>query len=266
MSEKRDKDKERTKEDYKLIISAFHRLIDTYENSAECWEVIEDIITLRSSFLIDRALSGLRIDFDKALNLIRNHNDFTTEKEKQERDIILAAIDNLIDFAAAQEYTMLEELPDELNFEDIDEYDTLCEKYNLQFANQENEDVFFSASMAAWFLQLSNETLITFMTQGDERVRPWHLSHEGLSFRKNEFPSELIPPIEWGCRCYLVTNGFASVLDNSKKIKHEIKVNPIFQESLAKAGRIFTDAHPYFKTMLPDEVKKIVKKLKDKFR
>lgn len=259
-------EKEKTKEDYRIILSAFHRLIDWYGNSAERWDLIEDIITLRASFLIDRALTGLKIDFDRALGLIRNHNEFTTQRERQERDILLAAIDNLIDFAAAQEYTMIEELPDEIDSDQIDEYDSVCDKYNLRYAEQENSDVVFAAGMAAWFLNLADETLVTFMTQGDERVRPWHLSHEGLSFPKNNFPPELIPPIEWGCRCYLITNGFGSVYGKTIEGKNKIKVNPVFCESLAKGGKIFSSAHPYFKTNLPDEVKQIVKKLKEKFQ
>lgn len=220
---------------------------------------------LRASFLIDRALSGLRIDFDRALDLIRNHNDFTTEREKQERDLVLAAIDNLIDFAAAEEYTMLSELPQEPDLTDIDEYDSLCETYNQRFASQENEDVSYAAGMAAWFLDLSNESLVTFMTQGDERVRDWHMSHEGLSFPKNQFPPELIPPIEWGCRCYLISDGFSNIVGSIIQDKNKIQVNPVFRESLAKGGRIFSDAHPYFKTKLPIEVKEIIEKIKRKF-
>ena len=42
-------------------------------------------------------------------------------------------------------------------------------------------------------------------------------------------------------------------------------VDPVFRESLATGGRIFTDAHRYFDTQLPEFVQKIVKRLKSKF-
>lgn len=265
ISERSAGDKGSTEKDYQLVLAAFHRLTGNFENSAGRWDTLEDIITLRASFLIDRVLSGLRIDFGKALSLIRNHNNFTSERERKERDIILAAIGNLVDFAAAQEYTMLEELPDELDTQEAGAYDSLCETYNLRYAARENEDVFYAARMAAWFLNLPEETPVTFMTQGDERVRPWHMSHEGLTFPKSAFPPELIPPIEWGCRCYLLTNGFASVMDSGDKRAYDIQVNPVFRESLARGGRIFSEAHPYFKTVLPAEVKKIAERIKQKF-
>jgi hypothetical protein len=42
-------------------------------------------------------------------------------------------------------------------------------------------------------------------------------------------------------------------------------VDPVFRESLAMGGRIFTDAHRYFDKPRPEFVQKIVKRLKSKF-
>lgn len=236
-----------------------------WENDAERKDIIRDIITLRCSFLIDRALRGLRIDFEQALNILRNHNDFITARERQRRDILLAAIDNLVDFAAAEEVALLEELPEEPQVEKIAEYETLCERYNLVYASRENEQVLFAASMAAWWMTVDGEAVVTYMTQGDERVRPWHLSLEGLSYRKSEFPPELIPPIEWGCRCFLVADSATSVRASLKPDGLVITVNPVFQESLATGGRIFSTAHAYFSRPLPEYVHRIVKRIKEKF-
>lgn len=251
-------------QEYLLIKDAFTRLIFNCDNSDDSWEIMEDIISLRTSFLIDKALAGLRIDFDRALEIIRHHNEFITDRERSERDVLVAAIDNLIDFVVAEEVAMMRELPDELELDKFSEYEAVCEKYNLTYASAENSQVLFAATMAYWWLGISNDTITTFMTQQDERVRAWHLSLEGLSYRKSEFPAELIPPIEWGCRCFLVTSGFSSVY-GALKINHKEHINPIFSESLAKGGRIFGSAHPYFVEGIPMEAKKIADRLKSKF-
>jgi hypothetical protein len=239
--------------------------MDASGNSAESWEAMEDIVSLRASFLIDRVLTGLRMDFDRALEILRNRNDFTTEKERQQRDILLAAIDNLVDFAAAEEAAMLDELTGSPGFGEAEFYEPVFEKYNLVYAGIENEEVFYAASIADRWTGISQETLVTFMTQGDERVRAWHLSHEGLSFPKREFPPELIPPIEWGCRCFLITeSSYSSVQGSLTKKDYRHSVNPVFRESLATGGRIFSPEHPYFKTQLPKEIKEINIRIKQK--
>ena len=122
--------KSETQKEYEVIRDAFRRLIYHWENSAEREDIIEDIITNRCSFLIDRALRGLRIEFDEALNILRNHNNFTTERERQQHEILVAAIDNLIDFAVAEEITMLNELPENIDEVCLSDYEAICEQYN----------------------------------------------------------------------------------------------------------------------------------------
>ena len=184
----------REKEEFLLILEEFRKFVYRAENSAEAWEVFEDIVALRASFLIDRVLTGLRMDFDKAFDLLKNFNSSLTDRERQERDILVAAIENLVDFAVAEEFQMINELPEELDIEDMEEYEEICEKYNFQYASVENEDVLYSASMAYWWIGVASNSIVTYMTQGDERVRASHLALEGISFPKNEFPVDLIFP------------------------------------------------------------------------
>lgn len=226
---------------------------------------MEDIITLRASFLIDRALTGLSMDFDKAVSLVRNFNTDLTEREKRERVIVLAAIDNLIDFAVAQETAMLNDINENADISRAEDCERVFERYNLHYAEQEDSQVAYASMMAAWWLMVPDDNLITFMTQGDERVRAWHLSYEGLSYRKADFPPELIPPIEWGCRCYLVTDNAGLVRSEIMPTQRNIQCNPIFSESLAKGGRIFTGEHPYFNVKLPPEAVGIRNILKSRF-
>ena len=205
------------------------------------------------------------MDFDEALSILRNHNNFTTERERLQYEILVAAIDNLIDFAAAEEMTMISELSEEVDEVCLLDYETICEQYNLTYAEAENEQVLFAAKMAAWWRAVNTESVITYMTQGDERVRPGHLSLDGVAYRKSEVPAELIPPIEWGCRCYLNANGFAGVRASLSNDKCRSMVDPVFRESLATGGRIFTDAHRYIVKTLPEFAQKIGRRLKSKF-
>ena len=160
---------------------------------------------------------------------------------------------------------MMQELPDTLSFAEMEIYEGVCQKYNETYAETENAQVLHSATIAAWWMGVSLESIVTFNTQNDERVRAWHQSFDGMSYLKSEFPPELIPPIEWACRCYLTSDGYGSVLGSILKPDFKGKVNPIFAESLATGGRIFSPAHPYFQYPLPTEVEAIKLRIKRKF-
>jgi len=255
---------ERDRREYGIILAAFLRLLDRWDNGAESLEIIADIITHRSAFLIERVLEGMRLDFDEALSLLRGHNDFTTAADRGKRDIVVAAIDNLVDFAAAEQYAMLMELPEEPDDARYADYERVCERYNLVWATQANGDVLHAARMAAWWLTLAPEAVLTFMTQGDEKVRPWHEELEGLSYPKSLFPAELIPPIEYNCRCYLVADGYGAVVGALPRSTRTPRVNPVFRESLCTGGRIFSGDHPYFSRPLPPKLQRVVRDIKRK--
>ena len=256
------KDNSREREEFLLILNAFRKMIYSLENSAESISHFQDMVIYRASALMERALEGLKIDFNRALELLQAKNIHTSAREELERDTLIAAFDNLIDFATAEEYAMMQELPEEIDYNDMEIYNSICQKYNEQYAIVENEQVLHAATIAYFWMGTSAETIITYNTQNDERVRAWHQSFDGLSYKKSEFPPELIPPIEWACRCFLTSNGYGSV--DSSILKPEITYDPIFAESLATGGRIFSDAHPYFKHKLPKEIIKITNNLKQR--
>lgn len=257
--------KEETNEEYLLILNAFRRMAYNFENSAGRLDMLEDIISLRASFLIDRALTGLNTDFDRALGILQNKNNFTSTREEIERDTLVAAIDNLIDFAAAEEVSMMNEVPDELDLSEMESYEAICARFNETYAEVENGQVLHAATIAAWWIGVSMDSIVTFNTQNDERVRAWHQSFDGVSYLKSEFPPELIPPIEWACRCYLTSDGYSSVLGSLLKPDFKGKTNPIFSESLATGGRIFSPAHPYFSVAISPEIEAIKQRIKQKF-
>ncbi|WP_239063425.1 hypothetical protein [Bacteroides sp. 51] len=235
------------------------------EDGIESYECLEDIISLRASFLINRVLEGLRIDFDTALSLLKKHNNHITEREKAELEILIAAIDNLVDFAAYGQVKMMQELPEERYLQGKDLYETTFRKYNLDYARTENADVLHAATIACFWLGMPDSSILTYMTQGDERVRAWHLSLEGISFPKKDFPPGLIPPIEHGCRCYLLSDQIQRIYGSIKAESYNGHVNPVFSESLATGGRIFSLAHPYFSVKLPRKIRECINKIKSAY-
>ena len=235
------------------------------------------MMNLRSEFAINHAIRGFGMDFERALELLRNHNDGLSNLENEQRKVLVAAIDNLVDFAVAEQYQMAYNLPEEIDLDDnecVEECDNVFKRYNGIYAKIENEDIKYAMAIASMWIRCSSDTVITYMTQGDNRVRPWHLTLEGTSYRKSEFPAWLIPPIEHGCRCFLVEESLdmfnqsdiASV-ENKAPLKMPEFVSPVFTESVATGGRIFSDAHSYFTIKKKDKKKlsAIAKRIKKKW-
>ncbi|MCD8080678.1 MAG: hypothetical protein LUF04_09820 [Bacteroides sp.] len=245
-------------------MEAFLNLLEVYDEEAERWESIEELVTLRVGHLFERVLDRLNLSFEEALQRLKNQRDFNSVRERNERDILVAAIDNLVDFASTQQYAMLRELPDRLDEEDIELYETISRKYNQVNAVRENLKVLYAAMMAGWWWSVPDEGMISFRTRGDKRVRLWHQSLEGMSFPKGSFPPEYIPPIEWGCRCCLIAEGNPVGNYDWNSMRALPDIDPVFKESLATGGRIFSADHIYFKENLPMEMKKMSKRIKQK--
>ena len=240
------------------------------------------MMALRADFLIHHAIDGFGGTYEDAIDLLRNYENLTPEQEAK-RNVILAAVDNLIDFAVAEEYQMAMNLPDEDELDDEDgdeddddtddEFHAIFAKYNKTYAATEDMDVEYAMIVAAGLYKLKETTILTYMTQGDERVRPWHLQYEGYSAPKSRFPAWLIPPIEHGCRCFLVEDedvyGQIKDVNNERVIVPSMPFwfNPTFKESVALGGRIFSDEHPYFqiKEEHREQLESISQRIKEKY-
>lgn len=235
-------------------------------------------MALRADFAIHHAIKGFGMDWDEALDLIATERGSLTAEEQARRDIIVAAIDNLVDFAVAEEYQMAEDAIEEERMnedrEDAREQQILlCQKYNETWAATENMDIEYAMMVADMLVVIPADTSLMYMTQGDERVRPWHLQYEGFTAPKSRFPVWLIPPIEHQCRCYLIEvddaeNKLAGVQDKVAKVPEMPDwFNRTFKESVAMGGRIFSDEHPYFQIADKDidMLHEIAKRIKDKY-
>ena len=231
------------------MLSLFHDFVLSMVGKDREWDSLEELIKARADIAIRRALSGFGIDYDDAIELIRNADNLDNEQSVQ-RNIIMAAVSNLVDFSVVEEYKMADdmaELESSLSEDEVEEMDEedwfnlylpVFRRFNDTYMRTENQDAEYAMIVAAWFVTIKNE-----------RVRPWHLQYEGYTAPKSSFPAWLIPPIEHQCRCYLVEDT-ASVIGSMKAAASVPEMpdwfNRTFKESVALGGRIFSDEHPYF--------------------
>lgn len=270
---------EEIREEYEALLEVFQRFLDSIDGSYEEWEVLEELMALRADFLIHRAADGFGISWEDMLELLEKDANELSDYERDQVFVIRAAIDNLVDFAVAEEYQLAEDVWETLDEHDEVDEDELEEmllalnkRYNKTYSSVEDADVSHAMVVAAFWIKISEGATLMYMTQGDERVRPWHLDHEGFTAPKAYFPQWLIPPIEHQCRCYLVeVDGMAKLEDVESKMaqipEKPADFNGTFKESVAKGGRIFSDEHPYFQILAEDydRLHEIAQRIKSKY-
>jgi len=270
-----DDDKEK---EYLLLYAIFQKHLQEFEDDE--WSLIEELSAQRVDSLVKHALKGYGITEEQARKAIDEYEEGNSQREEV-RNILKAAIDNMCEFGAAEEYQCVKNLPygigetEDLDEDELEELMAAFEKYNSRYANTENLDVEYAMGMAAMWVLIAAGTELMYMTQGDERVRPWHLQWEGYSAPKVMFPEWLIPPIEHQCRCYLVEVGPNAHADILKDVRAKVVKEPTrpdwfngtFKESVCKGGRIFSDEHPYFTIDAADtdRLGEIVESLKRKY-
>ena len=139
-----------------LLSTLFSRsFLQDYGNIEDRWDLLEENDDVRAEFALNHAIKGFGMDFEKALELLRNHNDGLTKLEKEQRNILVAALDNLVDFAVAEEFQMSENLPDNFNITnevDLAEAENIFHRYNSIYANIENEDIEYAMGIAAGWI------------------------------------------------------------------------------------------------------------------
>ena len=254
-----DDSKDRHENEVAALLSLFHKFVLSMSEHEGEWDSLEELMEARADIAIRRAFDGFGIGYEDAIELIRNADGLNNEQLAQ-RSIVLAAVENLVDFSVAEEYQMAELL---------DFYLPVFSRFHNQYMRTENLDIEYAMIVAAYLSALKSDTVLMYMTMGDERVRPWHLQYEGFTAPKSSFPAWLIPPIEHQCRCFLVEDSasvVASIQAASTPSMPEW-FNRTFKESVALGGRIFSDEHPYFQV---DErhvgrLNAIAKRIKSKY-
>ncbi len=266
-----DDKKERRKKEYEALLYLYLAMLHDLGNDFAEEEALAALAKLRTEIAFNYALDGFKMDKEEALTLLRNLDDYNlTEQDIKKRDRLVAAINNISEFSTCAEYQLLNDTKSKWTDygEDIDfdneelmaEYEELCETYNNTYAAVEHEDIEYAMAVALTWCGFSDNTYLEYMTQNDDRVRPWHYALQGFVEKAVDFPEWMIPPIEWRCRCFLITLDGTVVAQkaNLKDVKAKMPQKPdeldgVFSESVAKCGRIFSKAHRYFKVKAKDK-------------
>lgn len=285
-----DDEKAQHKKEFEELTALFISFLkNIHSNDKE--EAEYALMELRADLLMHHAYDGFQIDEVEALQLLKNLNDDTlTKEDKDKRDRLVAAVENLIAFAVCEEYQMENKVISiyqskkskdedyEIDYndpEDIDDYNSVNALYNDTYAAVENADVAYAMGIARWWIGMNSDQLLTYWTMNDAKVRPWHMALQGYTARRDEFPSWMIPPIEWNCRCFLISSDSADEVWNNadlKKVMAKVPKKPkeidnTFSESVAKCGKIFSASHPYFKVKADDKdfLSSCVERIKQKY-
>lgn len=275
-------EKDQAQEEYEELLPLFISLVKSLSDRQDKENALIELARVRAKIAITHAFDGFGMEYDEAIELIKQ-TDGLSELDEKKKKRLVAAVDNLIEFCVCAEYQLMcdiyEEVP-EFDF-DNEKYDIdgdnendplilLCKKYNKTYLGVENTDISYAMEIAlAWVVAEKHQTL-TYMTQNDDRVRPWHFALQGFTASKDDFPSWMIPPIEWGCRCFLVNSEGDSIINslNVKNIEAKYEkpkqIDDVFCESVAKCGRIFGKTHRYFQVGNKD--KKVLKSIVELIR
>lgn len=280
-----DDEKDQAQEEYEELLPLFISLVRSLSNKDDKLNALVELAKVRTKIAITHAFDGFNMEYDEAIDLIQQTDDLS-ELDEEKKKRLIAAVDNLIEFCVCAEYQLMcdiyKELPDfdfgnvEYNIDEDDENNPLillCRKYNKTYLGVENTDINYAMAVAlTWVIAERHQTL-TYMTQNDDRVRPWHFALQGFTATKDNFPSWMIPPIEWGCRCFLVDNNGDSIINSTNvknitaKYEKPKQLDDVFSESVAKCGRIFGKSHRYFQVDEKDKktLKSIVKLIREDY-
>lgn len=285
-----DDDKAKHDSEYQALLALFINFLKNIHSDNRD-EVLFALMELRADLAISHAFRGFNIDEEEALLLLKNLDDNNlTQEDKDKRDRVVAAVNNLIEFAVCEEYQVAKKADEvyqlhvdedeeyDIDFNaptDIEEYYGICALYNDTYAAVENGDIEYSMLIARKWIGTPVTEYLTYWTMNDAKVRPWHMELQGYTAKRDDFPSWMIPPIEWHCRCYLISSSGEDVsasASDMKKIKAKVPTKPsqidgVFSESVAKCGRIFSAAHSYFQINEADKetLQNYVTRLKSKY-
>lgn len=264
-------------ESYILLITAFEEALDEIEGREDdIWYVISVLSEVRFKYLMRIVSDELFISYEYAIKILQENIKKNRDEVNDNKALVLiSAMENLLAFSVCEQYQMMSDMPDDIYLDEFEETEAekTFYKYNGVFASVENNVVEQAAIMAYVWNQFDSAEMLTYVTQRDERVRHSHQLLDGYTAPKDSFPSELIPPIDYNCRCFLASTGDSSVGFTASPTYYRERdslregVSPVFAESLATYGAIFAASHNYFKVRSEhsDMITDIMESVSDKF-
>jgi hypothetical protein len=186
-------------------------------------------------------------DWEMVKNLHKNVYAFSGAKNyRQLKTMTMALTDaegNLVSFAEFKKTAF------EIN-----------DQYNKIWLQTEYDTAIGSSQMAGKWAGFEEDSMLEYITIGDERVRVSHQSIDGvLKLKSDPFWLKFYPPNGWRCRCNVRES-----LQEEETPDDDFTppaVPEMFQTNMAKEGLLFPKGHPYYKG-LPKEVLKQAEELR----
>ena len=170
--------------------------------------------------------------------------------------------ENIYRFSAAKTFQEVYEIQKEVfddegfkvGFSDFKEKaEGIWNEFNENWLETEYNTAFSQAQSAEQWQEFEEqkETLpyLTFKTAGDDRVREDHQELDGICLPVDDpFWDENVPPLEWNCRCQLISGADDNTTTQSevKERLSKVDIDDNFRFNPGKEQIAFKDNHPYF--------------------
>jgi SPP1 gp7 family putative phage head morphogenesis protein len=145
---------------------------------------------------------------------------------------------------------------DKIPFKDfLNKVKAINEDYNKRFLQAEYDNAVAGATMALKWKNFEsiNSAWLKYSTAGDDRVRDAHRLLDGMILPiDSPVWNRIYPPNDWGCRCNVVPAEMPkNPISESEagKLGKQAVTKPIFETNVGKTELIYTDGHPYFKSI-----------------
>lgn len=122
-------------------------------------------------------------------------------------------------------------------------------EFNDNHLKTEYGNAIATAQMADKWEKLQQHEYLEYRTVGDNRVRRAHKDLDKKVFRTNDpIWDKIYPPNDWNCRCTVIPAKQGAKSDDPAEVNAK-EIKPYFKRNAGKTKVIYSDEHPYFKSM-----------------